>query len=62
MVSKYEPEAFSGMVLRMKYPKLTLLIFNTGKLVITGAKSREHVFEAYEKVKSVLLRHKVQTV
>lgn len=37
-VSTYEPELFPGLVYRMVEPKLVLLIFVSGKLVITGAK------------------------
>jgi transcription initiation factor TFIID TATA-box-binding protein len=36
--STYEPEIFPGLVYRMLKPKLVMLIFNTGKIVFTGAK------------------------
>ncbi|KAK4850906.1 hypothetical protein QYF36_010893 [Acer negundo] len=35
---QYEPEIFPGLVYRMKQPKVALLIFVSGKVVITGAK------------------------
>jgi hypothetical protein len=35
---KYEPELFPGLVYRMESPKVVLLIFVSGKIVITGAK------------------------
>ena len=35
----YEPELFPGLTYRMTSPKATLLVFHTGKIVITGAKS-----------------------
>ncbi|KAG7657605.1 TATA-box binding protein [Arabidopsis suecica] len=36
--SSYEPELFPGLIYRMKLPKIVLLIFVSGKIVITGAK------------------------
>ncbi|CAF2211437.1 unnamed protein product, partial [Brassica napus] len=36
--SSYEPELFPGLIYRMKQPKIVLLIFVSGKIVITGAK------------------------
>ncbi len=39
----YEPEQFPGLILRLTDPKVVLLIFSSGKMVITGAKSEEEV-------------------
>ncbi len=39
---EYEPEVFPGLVYRIKDPKVVVLIFRSGKLVITGAKSQTH--------------------
>jgi len=36
---EYEPEQFPGLVHRIKKPKSATLIFSSGKLVCTGAKS-----------------------
>lgn len=36
---QYEPEVFPGLVYRMHCPKVTFLIFVSGKIVVTGAKS-----------------------
>jgi TATA-box binding protein (TBP), component of TFIID and TFIIIB len=36
---EYEPEQFPGLVYRIKQPKVVVLIFSSGKLVITGGKS-----------------------
>jgi transcription initiation factor TFIID TATA-box-binding protein len=36
---EYEPEQFPGLVLRLKEPKVAALIFSSGKVVCTGAKS-----------------------
>lgn len=35
---QYEPELFPGLIYRMKQPKIVLLIFVSGKIVLTGAK------------------------
>ncbi len=36
---EYRPEQFPGLVFRLKKPKTATLIFNSGKMVCTGAKS-----------------------
>ena len=55
----YEPEQFPGAVYRMKEPKVVLLLFSSGKLVITGSKSKEQVYEAVEKINSILVDNKL---
>ncbi len=51
---EYEPEQFPGVVYRMKSPKTACLIFSSGKLVCTGAKSPKETKEAVANVVSVL--------
>ena len=41
--AEYEPEQFPGLVYRMKSPKAATLLFRSGKVVCTGAKSLEEV-------------------
>ena len=36
---EYNPQQFPGLVFRLKRPKTATLIFNSGKMVCTGAKS-----------------------
>ena len=43
---EYEPEQFPGLVYRMASPKVVLLVFSSGKLVCTGAKTLEDVERA----------------
>ena len=38
---EYRPETFPGLVFRLKKPKTAILIFSTGKMVCTGAKSEK---------------------
>jgi len=37
--TEYEPEQFPGLVYRMAFPKAVLLLFGSGKIVITGVKN-----------------------
>ncbi len=39
--AEYDKKRFPGVVIRMKDPKIAALIFNSGKVVLTGAKSIE---------------------
>ncbi|MFA5870205.1 MAG: TATA-box-binding protein [Candidatus Bathyarchaeia archaeon] len=55
----YEPEQFPGLIYRMTEPKVVLLVFSTGKIVITGAKREEQVHEAVEKIRAILIDHEL---
>jgi len=46
----YEPEQFPGLIYRMDEPKVVILLFASGKLVCTGAKKEEDVYEAVNKL------------
>jgi len=52
--SSYEPELFPGLIYRMVKPKVVLLIFVSGKVVLTGAKVRDETYEAFENIYPVL--------
>ena len=47
---QYDPTTFPGLVFRLKKPKTSILIFNTGKMVCTGAKSEKKAKQAVKKV------------
>jgi transcription initiation factor TFIID TATA-box-binding protein len=47
---EYRPEKFPGLVFRLKKPKTAILIFSTGKMVCTGAKSENEAKKAVNKV------------
>ncbi|NPA22350.1 MAG: TATA-box-binding protein [Candidatus Micrarchaeota archaeon] len=51
---EYEPEQFPGTILKLDKPKVTVLVFKNGKLIIAGSKSEEEVKEAIKKVKKLL--------
>ena len=53
----YEPEQFPGLIYRMDVPKVVILLFASGKLVCTGAKKEQDVYDAVEKL-HVLLEEK----
>ncbi len=52
--SMYEPEQFPGLIYRMSKPRVVLLIFSSGKMVITGAKREEEVTQAVEGIFNML--------
>ena len=60
--SSYEPELFPGLIYRMIKPKIVLLIFVSGKIVLTGAKVREEIYQAFEMIYPVLQGWLPQTV
>ena len=47
---EYRPEKFPGLVFRLKRPKTAILIFSTGKMVCTGAKSEKEANRAVKQV------------
>jgi transcription initiation factor TFIID TATA-box-binding protein len=48
--TEYSPNVFPGLVFRLKKPKTATLIFSTGKMVCTGAKSEKEAIQAVNKV------------
>ncbi len=38
---KYNPDTFPGLILHLQEPKSTILVFSTGKLVLTGFKKEK---------------------
>jgi len=59
--ASYEPELFPGLVYRMVQPKVVLLIFVSGKVVLTGAKDRDDIYQAFENIYPVLNEFKKVT-
>jgi transcription initiation factor TFIID TATA-box-binding protein len=50
----YEPEQFPGLIYRMDEPKVVILLFASGKLVCTGAKKEQDVYDAVHKLHKIL--------
>jgi len=53
---EWRPQVFPGLVFRLKRPKTATLIFNSGKMVCTGAKSEKAAGRAIRKVVRELKR------
>lgn len=58
--SSYEPELFPGLIYRMVKPRIVLLIFVSGKVVLTGAKVRQEIYEAFDNIYPILKSFKKQ--
>lgn len=54
---EYRPESFPGLVFRLKKPKTATLVFRSGKMVCTGAKSERQARKAVMKVVDELKRN-----
>jgi TATA-box binding protein (TBP) (component of TFIID and TFIIIB) len=55
---EYEPEQFPGAILKLKEPKVSLLLFKNGKLIISGASSEEQIVQAIKKASKII--HEIQ--
>ncbi len=58
--TEYNPEQFPGLVIRIKEPKTSALIFSSGKVVCTGARSMDKVEESIKKIIKSLERINVK--
>ena len=52
--TEYEPEQFPGLVYRLSDPKVVLLLFGSGKVVCTGAKTADQALLGVQKTKERL--------
>lgn len=65
---EYRPKQFPGLVFRLRRPKTATLIFSSGKMVCTGAKSEKVARNAVKKVvrelknNGILILNKPKTV
>lgn len=51
---EYKPKRFPSLVFRLKRPKTTTLIFGSGKMICTGAKSEKQARSAIKKIVGLL--------
>jgi transcription initiation factor TFIID TATA-box-binding protein len=58
--TEYNPEQFPGLVFRLSEPRTATLIFRTGKMVCTGAKSEELAIQTVRTVVQKLRKKKVK--
>lgn len=52
---EYEPEQFPALVYRLNNPRVVMLIFGTGKIVVTGGRNLDDVTKAVDNVTEELL-------
>lgn len=57
---EYHPEQFPGAVFRLRNPKTATLLFSSGKMVCTGAKSEELAVKAVNTVVEKLRKGKIK--
>lgn len=63
--ASYEPETFPGLVYKMYQQegltnKVVLLVFAKGKIVITGAKTRDQLYKTWRKMYPVLEQFQIR--
>ena len=52
--AEYNPKRFAAVIMRIRTPRTTALIFSSGKMVCTGAKSEEHSIQAARRYARVI--------
>ncbi len=57
---EWNPDTFPGAVFRLKNPKTATLLFGTGKMVCTGAKSEEMARKAVNTVVKIFRKGKIK--
>lgn len=56
---EYNPERFPGLVMRIDKPKATILVFSTGKMVVTGMRRADEAEGVVSKVIKRIKRAKI---
>ncbi len=54
--TEYNPEQFPGLVIRIKDPKTSALIFSSGKIVCTGARNMPDVEKSIQEIIKILAK------
>src|SRR3989344_9136239 len=55
---EYEPEQFPGAILKLKEPKVSMLLFKNGKVICSGASSEEQIEQGIRKASKLI--HEIQ--
>src|SRR3989344_4843184 len=58
--TEYNPQQFPGLVMRIREPRTSALIFSSGKIVSTGARSMKKVKESVRAIIKNLTRIKIR--
>jgi transcription initiation factor TFIID TATA-box-binding protein len=54
--TEYDPEQFPGLVYKLPNSHITFLLFGTGKIVITGAKSEKEIVDSVYVLRDQLIK------
>tara|TARA_B110000008_G_scaffold279930_1_gene329713 strand:- start:3849 stop:4571 length:723 start_codon:yes stop_codon:yes gene_type:complete len=57
----YEPELFPGLIFRLRKPKIVFLLFRSGRLVVTGAKTEKQIHKYWNGFFEVVLKKYMDT-
>ncbi len=55
---EYEPEQFPGAILKLKEPKVSMLLFKNGKVICSGASSEKEIEQGIRKASKLI--HDIQ--
>lgn len=55
---EYEPEQFPGAILKIKEPKVSMLLFKNGKIICSGASSEEQIEQGIRRANKMI--HEIQ--
>ncbi len=55
---EYEPEQFPGAILKLKEPKVSMLLFKNGKVICSGASNENEIAQAIRKASKMI--HDIQ--
>lgn len=55
---EYEPEQFPGAILKLKEPKVSMLLFKNGKIICSGASNEKEIELAIKKASKII--HEIQ--
>lgn len=55
---EYEPEQFPGAILKLKEPKVSMLLFKNGKVICSGASNEEEIQQGIRKASKLI--HEIQ--
>ncbi len=55
---EYEPEQFPGAILKLKEPKVSMLLFKNGKVICSGASSEAQIAQGIRKASQLI--HEIQ--
>jgi len=57
----YEPELFPGLIYRMEVPRSVVLVFVSGRVIVTGTKSRRDILDTFNRIYPLLSNFRKRT-